>query len=108
MGKSMGNAIYLSDTPETVWQMVRSAVTDPARITATTPGNPEICNIYKYHQVFNAAEAPEIGQLCRAGKIGCMACKKRLNEVLNGLLDPFREKRAYYEAHLDEVKGAHH
>ena len=33
-----------------------------------------------------------------------MACKKRLNEVLNGLLDPFREKRAYYEAHLDEVK----
>lgn len=104
MGKSMGNAIYLSDSPETVWQMVRSAVTDPARITATTPGTPEICNVYKYHQVFNPEEAPMIGQLCREGKIGCMACKKRLNEVLNALLDPFRERRAYYEAHLDQVK----
>jgi tryptophanyl-tRNA synthetase len=104
MGKSMGNAIYLSDTPEAVWQMVRNAVTDPARITATTPGTPEICNVYKYHQVFNAGEAEEIGQLCREGKIGCVACKKRLNAVLNELLDPFREKRAYYEAHLDEVK----
>jgi len=104
MGKSMGNAIYLSDTPEAVWQMVRNAVTDPARITATTPGTPEICNVYKYHQVFNAGEAEEIGHLCREGKIGCVACKKRLNAVLNELLDPFREKRAYYEAHLDEVK----
>ncbi len=104
MGKSMGNAIYLSDTPETVWQMVRNAVTDPARITATTPGTPEICNVYKYHQVFNPEESEDIGNRCRAGTIGCMACKKRLNEVLNELLDPFRERRAYYEANLDEVK----
>lgn len=33
-----------------------------------------------------------------------MACKKRLAAALNALLDPFREKRAYYEAHMDEVK----
>lgn len=104
MGKSMGNAIYLSDTPEEVWKRVRAAVTDPQRITATTPGNPEVCNVYKYHVVFNPEEAPEIGRLCREGKIGCFDCKKRLNVVLNELLDPFRERRAYYEAHLDEVK----
>ena len=33
-----------------------------------------------------------------------MACKKKLVTVLNDLLDPFREKRAYYESHMDEVR----
>ena len=42
--------------------------------------------------------------MCRKGAIGCVACKKLLSESLNTLLDPFREKRAYYEAHKDEVR----
>lgn len=104
MGKSLGNAIYLSDTPETVWERVRNAVTDPARITAKTPGHPEICNVYKYHCVFNPEESDDIAYRCRNGLIGCVACKKRLNEVLNAMLDPIRERRAYYEAHRSEVR----
>lgn len=104
MGKSMGNAIYLSDTPEQVWKLVRKAVTDPARVTTDIPGHPEICNIYKYHQIFNASEAPEIYEGCTSAKLGCFECKKRLNVVLNNLLDPMREKRAYYENHMSEVK----
>ena len=104
MGKSMGNAIYLSDTPEQVWKLVRKAVTDPARVTTDIPGHPEICNIYKYHQIFNPSEAPEIYEGCTSAKLGCFECKKRLNVVLNELLDPMREKRAYYENHMAEVK----
>ena len=104
MGKSMGNAIYLSDTPETVWERVRNAVTDPARITVKTPGTPEICNVYKYHCVFNEAEKDDIADRCRNAQIGCVACKKRLNEVLNKMLDPIRERRAYYENHMGEVR----
>ncbi len=104
MGKSMGNAIYLSDTPEQVWKLVRKAVTDPARVTTDIPGHPEICNIYKYHKIFNPEEAPEIYEGCTSAKLGCFECKKRLNVVLNNLLDPMREKRAYYESHMDEVK----
>ena len=32
MGKSLGNAIYLSDTPEEINEKVMGAVTDPNRI----------------------------------------------------------------------------
>ena len=46
--------------------------------------------------------------MCRKGAIGCVACKKNLSAVLNDMMDPFREKRAYYEAHLDEVKDIIH
>ena len=104
MGKSLGNAIYLSDAPETVWERVRNAVTDPARITIKIPGHPEICNVYKYHCVFNPEEKDDIADRCRNAQIGCVACKKRLNEVLNSLLDPIRERRAYYESHRGEVR----
>lgn len=104
MGKSLGNAIYLSDTPEMVWERVRNAVTDPARITVKIPGHPEICNVYKYHCVFNPDEKDDIGDRCRNAQIGCVACKKRLNEVLNALLDPIRERRSYYENRRSEVR----
>ena len=99
-----GNAIYLSDDEKTIETKVRAAVTDPARIHKTDPGHPEICVVSKYHQIFTPLEYDNICQMCRAGTIGCMACKKTLVQSLNHLLAPFREKRAYYETHLDEVK----
>ncbi len=52
MSKSLGNTIGLLDTPEEIWQKLRPAKTDPARVTRKDPGNPEICNIYHLHQVF--------------------------------------------------------
>lgn len=104
MGKSLGNAIYLSDTTETVKQKVSKAVTDPSRIRATDPGHPDICVVAKYHSVFTPAEHEDICERCKAGTIGCVACKKQLTQSLNDLLDPFRERRAYYESHLDEVR----
>jgi tryptophanyl-tRNA synthetase len=42
--------------------------------------------------------------MCKSASIGCVACKKRLNEVLNAMLDPIREKRHYYEQHRSEVR----
>ena len=104
MGKSLGNAIYLSDDADTVAKKVRSAVTDTNRISVKIPGNPDVCMVSKYHQVFNAGEHENICSMCKNAEIGCVACKRLLTEKLNGLMDPFREKRAYYEAHVDEVK----
>ncbi len=46
----------------------------------------------------------DICDRCKGANIGCVACKKRLAGCINTLLDPMREKRAYYENHLDEVK----
>lgn len=104
MSKSLGNAIYLSDTPEEVNEKVRKAVTDPARVTKDIPGNPEICNVAKYHKIFTPDRYEELAEKCRTAKIGCVECKKILAESLNTLLEPMREKRAYYEAHMDEVR----
>lgn len=104
MGKSLGNAVYLSDDAKTVSEKVRSAVTDTNRISVTDKGDPGVCNVSKYHKVFNEAEYDDICDRCRSAGIGCVACKKRLSARINELLDPFREKRAYYEAHRGEVK----
>ncbi len=104
MGKSLNNAIYLSDSAKEVEAKVRKAVTDPARVTKDIPGNPDICNVAKYHKIFTPHEYDNICSMCRSATIGCVACKKILTTSLNTLLDPFRERRAYYEAHRDEVK----
>ena len=104
MGKSLGNAIYLSDSADTVLSKVKSAITDPSRISLKDPGHPEICVVNKYHQIFNTSEHANICEMCKNAQIGCVACKKNLANALNTLLDPIRERRAYYENHRDEVK----
>ena len=98
MSKSLNNAIFLADTPEDVWQKVRNAVTDPARIHKTDPGHPEVCTIFEYHQIFNSSEVESIEQECRQGKIGCVECKKRQAQVLNRLLEPMHERRQQYQS----------
>lgn len=104
MGKSLGNAIYLSDSQEVIKQKINGAVTDPNRIRITDLGNPDICSVSQYHKTFNPGEYNNICDMCRSGKIGCVACKKQLGKALNDILEPVQTKRAYYEEHLDEVK----
>ncbi len=104
MGKSLGNAIYLSDSAESVAAKVRNAVTDTNRISVKIPGNPDVCTVYQYHKAFNETEVDNICSMCRNAQIGCVACKKALAAKLNEILDPIRERRAHYEANLSEVK----
>lgn len=104
MGKSLGNAIYLSDDAQTIEQKVKMAVTDTSRIRISDPGHPEVCMVSQYHKVFNTAGYEEICEGCQKAQIGCMACKKQLAKQLNTLLEPIRTRRAYYEAHRGEVK----
>jgi tryptophanyl-tRNA synthetase len=113
MSKSLNNAIFLADTPEEVWQKIRNAVTDPARIHKTDPGHPEVCTIYEYQRVFNPQEVAEIENDCRQGHIGCVNCKKKLSEKINQLLEPMRERREKYnnesirEILVEGTKKAH-
>ena len=107
MGKSLGNAIYLSDSEEEIAKKVMSAVTDPGRIKKDDKGNPDICMVAYYHNLFtNPDEVKTVCEECRAGKRGCVACKKQLIKNISAELEPIRTKRAYYEAHpeiIDEV-----
>ncbi|MBP5092692.1 MAG: tryptophan--tRNA ligase [Abditibacteriota bacterium] len=104
MSKSLDNAIYLSDPADEVMRKVRTAVTDPARIRKDDPGHPDICTVFAYQKEFAPEFACELEGACKAGQIGCVECKKRLAATLNALLDPIREKRAYYDEHIDEVE----
>ena len=105
MGKSLGNALYLVDTPDIVKEKVMLAKTDPARIKKDDPGHPNVCVVYYYHNLFtDKEECKNICAECKAGKRGCVACKKQLIDSINRTLDPIRAKRSYYESRPDEVK----
>lgn len=104
MGKSLGNAIYLSDLEDEITKKVMSAVTDPKRIKKDDLGNPDVCMVAYYHNLFTSKEDVEtICEECRAGKRGCVACKKQLAKNIIETLRPIREKRKYYEEHPEEV-----
>ena len=98
MGKSLGNAIYLSDSPEEITRKVMSAVTDPNRIRKDDLGNPDVCMVAYYHNLFSTKEeCKAVCEECKAGKRGWVACKKQLANNIIEFLRPMREKRAYYE-----------
>ena len=104
MGKSLGNAIYLSDSEEEITKKVMSAVTDPNRIKKDDLGNPDICMVSYYHKLFSTKEeAEKVCQECREGKRGCVACKKQLARNITEYLRPIREKREYYEKHPEII-----
>ena len=104
MGKSLGNAIYLSDSEEEITKKVMSAITDPNRIKKDDLGNPDICMVAYYHKLFSKPEEVEaVCKECREGKRGCVQCKKQLAKNIADELKPIREKRAYYELHPEEV-----
>lgn len=104
MGKSLGNAIYISDSPEEITKKVMSALTDPNRIRKDDIGNPDVCMVAYYHNLFSSQEEyKNVCEECRAGKRGCVSCKKQLANNIIEFLKPMREKREYYEAHPELV-----
>ncbi len=106
MSKSYHNDIALSATPEEVKNKVASMITDPARIKKTDLGHPEICTVFTYQGVYNEAEKETIATACRAGEIGCVACKRCLTEKMNAVLAPIVERRHELEkddAFLEDV-----
>ena len=104
MGKSLGNAIFLSDSEEEITKKVMSAITDPNRIKKDDLGNPDICMVAYYHNLFSTKEEVKtVCEECKAGKRGCVACKRQLAKNIIEELKPIREKRKYYEEHPEEV-----
>jgi tryptophanyl-tRNA synthetase len=99
MSKSLDNTILLSDDADTVAKKVMSMYTDPKRIHASDPGTVENNPLWIFHDIFNPDKSwvEQTKELYRAGRIGDVACKKKLVEVLNALLDPVRRRRSEYQ-----------
>jgi len=106
MSKSLNNAIFLSDDPETVRRKVMSMYTDPTRLRATDPGHVEGNPVFIYHDAFNPnkAEVEDFKERYRAGRVGDVEVKKALARALNEFLDPIRARRAEYAARPDLVR----
>lgn len=111
MSKSIGNAIMLSDSAADVESKVRNMYTDPTRVRADIPANPEGNPVFQYHDAFNPdqAEVQDLKDRYRQGKVGDVEVKRKLARALNHFLDPIRERRAYYTARpqvVDELLAA--
>jgi len=103
MSKSLGNAIFLTDTTEEVSKKIMSAKTDTTKIKKDDPANPEVCMVYYYHKLLENKNLETVCKECKNGTRGCVACKKELIEKMEEFLKPIREKRKYYVEHPEEV-----
>lgn len=99
MGKSLGNAIFLTDSTEEVREKVMKMYTDPKRIHPTDPGTVEGNPVFIYHDAFNKNKEEVEGLKKRygEGKVGDVEVKEKLVSALNNFLDPIRERRKEFE-----------
>jgi tryptophanyl-tRNA synthetase len=112
MSKSVGNTILLAEPADTLVQKVKQAYTDPKKLRRDDPGRPEAdasdghggCVVWEYHRKFNPGEAEAIAVECRAGRLGCVADKQRLTQVMDESLAPIRERRVRWERDPDAVR----
>lgn len=107
MSKSLGNVIYLSDTPEAVTKKVMAMYTDPNRKHATDPGTVEGNPVFIYLDAFckDVTKVNELKDRYTTGKVGDVEVKQYLAEVLNEFLEPIRKRRQYYEQQPELVKS---
>jgi len=93
MSKSLGNTITLAEADPAIWDKLRTAATDPARVKRTDPGTPEKCNIYTLHKFFSdEARQKEVHVGCSTAGIGCIDCKKMLFEGVKADLAAIRAR----------------
>jgi tryptophanyl-tRNA synthetase len=106
MGKSLGNAILLSDDVETVNAKVRSMYTDPKRIRVDIPGVVEGNPVFIYHDAFNADvdEVYDLKERYRKGQVGDVEVKTKLARAINDYLAPMRERRAHFASQTGLVE----
>lgn len=113
MSKSLNNGIYLSDPSDVIYKKVMSMYTDSNHIKVEDPGKVEGNMVFTYLDVFSSDEQiskyseyrtlDEMKKAYEKGGLGDVKIKKVLYNILEEILSPIREKRKYYEEHLDEV-----
>jgi len=105
MSKSYDNGIYLTDTDDELDLKVGRMVTDPQRARRTDPGNPSVCNVFFFHEIYSRDETvSRIDDECRKAEIGCVECKKLMAGALKEYLGPVREARRELEARPDHLR----
>jgi tryptophanyl-tRNA synthetase len=105
MGKSLGNAIFLSDPAGVVARKVMGMFTDPGHLRVTDPGRVEGNPVFAYLDAFDpdTSAVAELKARYRAGGLGDVELKRRLIEVLEAFLGPIRSRRAAFAQDLEPM-----
>ena len=103
MSKSYHNTIDLGEAIDSVRKKVMSMFTDPSKKKATDPANPEGCVVYAFHKVYNPEHKKRCEE-CKAGALGCVACKKQLFELMEPQLTAFAARRKIFESDKAQIE----
>jgi tryptophanyl-tRNA synthetase len=106
MSKSLGNAIYLSDDQDTLQKKVMSMFTDPDHLKVEDPGKIEGNTVFEYldHFAPNKTEVQEMKAHYQKGGLGDVKVKRYLNDILQEILKPIREKRLELSKDLGHIE----
>jgi tryptophanyl-tRNA synthetase len=98
MSKSLGNCIYLSDSADVIAKKVKGMYTDPGHLRVEDPGKVEGNPVFIYLDAFDVdkEQVEALKAHYQRGGLGDSVVKKRLNEVLQALLEPIRTRREEY------------
>jgi tryptophanyl-tRNA synthetase len=97
MSKSYGNTIPLDARPEDVEKQMRTMPTDPARVRRTDPGNPAVCPVWQFHEVYSDQGTKDwVQEGCRSAGIGCIDCKQPVIDAVLAELRPMQERGKEY------------
>lgn len=105
MSKSLGNAIYLGDPADVVTKKIMNMFTDPNHLRISDPGTVEGNVVFTYLDIFdpNKEELEELKAHYRRGGLGDVMIKRRLNDLLQAVLQPIRTQREMYANDKDAV-----
>ncbi len=114
MSKSLGNCIYLSESPDIIKKKVMGMFTDPNHLRVEDPGEVENNPVFIYLDAFARDEhfaefAPDYANLdemkahYRRGGLGDVKVKKFLNNVLQSELEPIRKRREEFQKDIPYV-----
>jgi len=106
MSKSYGNAIFLTDSDQEIDLKVSQMITDPQRARKSDPGDPAVCNVFSFHEIYSPPEIVEdIRRDCPLAAIGCVECKRMMAASLKRGLEPVRARRRELESDMERVKA---
>jgi tryptophanyl-tRNA synthetase len=105
MSKSYDNTLSLREDLGSVENMIKRMPTDPSRVRRNDPGDPQVCPVWQFHQVYSSDETRSwVEQGCRSAGIGCIDCKGPVIDAVLGELKPMQQRAAEFEAQPELVK----
>jgi tryptophanyl-tRNA synthetase len=106
MSKSYGNTIALDADVDDVARELRTMPTDPARVRRTDPGDPGVCPVWQFHEVYSSRGVRDwVQHGCRSAAIGCIECKQPVIDAVLAELKPIQERAREYDDQPDLVRN---